>query len=80
LIGGGNTLARLEDITVGAIVTGLAGNATVSVVAVRWHGNNAITVTFKNSAGNVAEQILYREDAVEILMFTERLMGRRQHL
>jgi len=66
LIGGGNTLARLEDITVGANVTGLAGNASVSVVAVKWHGNNAITVTFKNSAGIVAEQILYREDEVRI--------------
>jgi SNF2 family DNA or RNA helicase len=34
----------------------------VSVVAVKWHGTNAMTVTFKNAAGNVAEQILYRED------------------
>ena len=55
-------MARLEDITVGASVTGLAGNVSVSVVAVKWHGTNAITVTFKNNTGSVAEQILYRED------------------
>ncbi|MCK9286310.1 MAG: SNF2-related protein [Sphaerochaetaceae bacterium] len=55
-------MARLEDITVGVNVIGIAGNMPVSVVAVKWHGTNAMTVTFKNAAGNVAEQILYRED------------------
>jgi SNF2 family DNA or RNA helicase len=55
-------MARLEDITIGASVVGIAGGSPVSVVAVKWHGTNAMTVTFKNAAGNVAEQILYRED------------------
>ncbi|MDR1764640.1 MAG: hypothetical protein LBR77_00795 [Lachnospiraceae bacterium] len=55
-------MARLEDITVGASVAGIAGGSPVSVVAVKWHGTNAMTVTFKNAAGHVAEQILYRED------------------
>lgn len=55
-------MARLEDITVGSSVVGIAGNQSVSVVAIKWHGTNAMTVTFKNAAGNVAEQILYRED------------------
>ena len=55
-------MARLEDITVGANVAGIARGAPVSIVAVKWHGTNAMTVTFKNAAGNVAEQILYRED------------------
>ena len=55
-------MARLEDITIGTSVTGLAGGSSVSVVAVKWHGTNAMTVTFRNASGNVAEQILYRED------------------
>jgi SNF2 family DNA or RNA helicase len=55
-------MARLEDITAGASVAGIAGGSSVSVVAVKWHGTNAMTVTFKNAAGNVAAQILYRED------------------
>ena len=37
-------MSRLEDITVGANVTGLSGNSTVSVIAVKWHGTNAMTV------------------------------------
>ena len=55
-------MAQLESITVGASVVGIAGNTAVSIVAVKWHGTNAITVTFKNNAGNVAEQLLYREN------------------
>ena len=59
-------MARLDDIVAGANVSGITENSTVSVVAVKWHGTNAITVTFKNNAGNVAEQILYREDEERI--------------
>ncbi len=55
-------MARLEEITVGANVVGIAGGSPVSVVAVKWHGTNAMTVTFKTAAGQVAEQILFRED------------------
>ncbi len=55
-------MARLEEITVGARVTGIADGKLVNVVAVKWHGTSALTVTFRNQAGNVAEQILYRED------------------
>jgi SNF2 family DNA or RNA helicase len=58
----GEKVARLEDITVGSSVTGITGSTPVSVVAVKWHGTNAMTITFKNNTGNVAEQILYRED------------------
>jgi SNF2 family DNA or RNA helicase len=59
-------MARLEDITVGSSVVGIAGNQPVNVVAVKWHGTNAMTVTFRNAAGNVAEQILYREDEARL--------------
>ena len=61
-------MAMLEEITVGTNVAGLAGNAPVSVVAVKWHGTNAMTVTFRNTAGNVAEQILYRDDEERLLI------------
>ncbi len=39
-------MARLEDITVGAGVIGIAGNASVAIVAVKWHGNAVLEVTF----------------------------------
>ncbi|MDR2655520.1 MAG: DUF3883 domain-containing protein [Oscillospiraceae bacterium] len=55
-------MAQLEDITVGASVVGVAGSAPVSVVAVKWHGNAALEVTFKDARGQLASQLLYRED------------------
>ena len=32
-------MARLEDVTVGSSVIGIAGNQPVNVVAVKWYGN-----------------------------------------
>jgi hypothetical protein len=55
-------MARLEDITVGANVVGIAGNVLVTVVAVKWYGNAVLEVTFKDSRGQLASQLLYRED------------------
>ena len=38
-------MAILEDVTVGASVSGIAGNSSaVQIVAVKWHGPNALTV------------------------------------
>jgi len=55
-------MARLEDLTVGASVTGLVGSASVSVVAAKWHGNAVLEITFKDAKGQLADQLLYRED------------------
>ena len=66
-------MARLEDITVGSSVAGIAGGASVDIVAVKWHGTNAMTVTFKSANGNVDEQIIYREDEEQITVLDEGL-------
>ena len=55
-------MARLEDITVGSSVTGIAGNQPVNVVAVKWYGSAVLEITFKNAQGQLASQLLYRED------------------
>ena len=60
-------MANLEDITVGANVSGIAGNSqTVQIVAVKWHSSNALTVTYRNPNGSVGEQVLFRENEVEL--------------
>ncbi len=66
-------MAKLEDITVGASVAGISGDASVSIVAVKWHGSNALTVTFKNSSGNVDEQVIYREDEEGLTVLDDSL-------
>ncbi|GHV35245.1 RNA helicase [Synergistales bacterium] len=55
-------MARLEDITVGASVIGVAGNAPVTVVAAKWYGDAVLEITFKDAKGQLANQLLYRED------------------
>lgn len=55
-------MAHLEDITVGSSVIGIAGNQPVTVVAVKWYGNAVLEITFKDTKGQLASQLLYRED------------------
>lgn len=59
-------MARLEDITVGASVVGIAGNMPVSVVAVKWYGSAVLEITFKDAHGQLASQLLYREDEEQL--------------
>lgn len=59
-------MARLEDVTVGSRLLGIAGNEPVSVVAVQWYGTNVIEITYKNSMGVPGTQLLYREDEINI--------------
>jgi len=69
-------MAQLEDIVIGANISGLAEGAPVSIVATKWHGTNAMTVTYRAVNGHIAEQILYREDEARIHVADRQL---RQH-
>ena len=55
-------MARLEEIIAGAKVSGIAGTAPVTIVAVKWHGNTVLEVTYKDSNGQVENQLLFRDD------------------
>jgi len=54
-------MARLEDLTRGATVKGILPDALVTVIDVAWHGDVAITLTYRDAAGHVAQEILYRD-------------------
>jgi len=66
-------VARLEDVTVGSRVAGITGNQHVSIVAVKWHGNAVLEITFKNDEGHVGSQLLYREDESRIVVADKSL-------
>ena len=57
---------RLEDLTVGALVHGLSSSGPVTVVATKWHGSVALTLTCRDAAGLVSERVLYRDDEVAL--------------
>ena len=55
-------MARLEELTPGARITGVLPEQPVAVVAAEWHGSNAITLTYRTDAGRTDAQLLYRDD------------------
>jgi len=66
-------MSRLEDIIVGGSISGVAGNQLVNVVAVKWYGNAVLEITFKDSKGQLASQLLYREDEERITVENKNL-------
>ncbi|MGE0539621.1 MAG: helicase-related protein [Dehalococcoidia bacterium] len=62
-------MIRLEDITHGATLRGLLPNGAVSVVSVTWFGSDALELTYKDAAGRLGNEILYRdrEPSLEII-------------
>jgi len=53
---------RLEELTPGARIRGVVPERTAEVVQVAWHGTEALTLTYRDEAGRVGEQLLYRDD------------------
>ncbi len=60
-------MARLEDLTKGALVRGVLAERAVRVVAVDWHGSNAVTLTYTDDAtGRPNQELLYRDDEARL--------------
>src|SRR5918994_1721320 len=53
---------KLEDLQPTAAIHGILPDATVTVVSVQWFGSEAVELTYKTSAGKVANELLYRHD------------------
>ena len=51
-------MARLEDLTKGALVRGVLGDRVVKVVDVAWHGSSAVTLTYTDELTGKADQEL----------------------
>jgi SNF2 family DNA or RNA helicase len=55
-------MTRLKDLRPKAAVRGILPDALVTVVSVQWFGSEALELTYKNAAGKVANELLYRHD------------------
>jgi SNF2 family DNA or RNA helicase len=62
-------MARLEDLKRGAAVKGILPDGFITVVDVSWIGSVAIELTYKDSKGKLANELIYRdrEHDLEIL-------------
>lgn len=57
---GKGVMAKLEEITRGALVEGILPGQSVAVVDIKWHGSEVVELTYKDSAGSVSNVLLYR--------------------
>jgi superfamily II DNA or RNA helicase len=55
-------MSKLEDLQPNASVRGILPYALVTVVNVQWFGSESLELTYKDAAGKVANQLLYRHD------------------
>ena len=59
--GGAFNVARLEDLKRGATAKGILPTSAVTVVDVQWLGSNAVELTYKDDAGHLGNELLYRD-------------------
>jgi hypothetical protein len=55
-------MSRLEDLTPGTSVNGILSDTLVTVVSVQWFGTDVTELTYKDAAGKLGSELLYRED------------------
>ncbi|MBI3912010.1 MAG: DUF3883 domain-containing protein [Armatimonadetes bacterium] len=54
-------MTRLEELTRGATVKGILPDSLVTVVDAKWYGSSALELTYKDAAGRLGHEILFRE-------------------
>ena len=71
---------KLEDVTPGAQITGITGDAPVTVVATTWIGGNALRLTYRTASQKLDERLLYRdhEPRLELAKQLRRLRPHRR--
>src|SRR5260221_9425555 len=65
------TIAHLEDLTKGALFSGVLADIPVTVVDVTWHGSDVLTLTYRTADGAVAERLVMREDETRLSIVEE---------
>jgi len=63
-------MTRLEDIKRGASIQGVHPTGLVTVVDVTWHGREAVTLTYRDAAGNSDSELLFRDDEARLQIVT----------
>jgi hypothetical protein len=54
-------MARLDEVTPGSLVNGILPDAATELISAKWHGSDVVEVVYKDSAGRVGTELLFRE-------------------
>ncbi|MBI5243152.1 MAG: DUF3883 domain-containing protein [Elusimicrobia bacterium] len=59
-------MSKLEELKPNASVRGILPECLVAVVNVQWFGSDALELTYKDPAGKVSNELLYRQDEARV--------------
>lgn len=65
---------KLDEIRVGSVLRGVVANHTITVDAIKWHGSQCLTLTFRDESGKSDSRLCYEDEAAD---FEEVAAGRR---
>ncbi len=64
-------MTRLEQIQPGAIIKGIFPDRQVTVIAVKHHGSDVLELTYKDSAGQLGNELIFRDREPTLEMMEE---------
>lgn len=59
---GENNMVKLEDLKENSQVNGILSNQTVTIITLKWRGDNAVEIFYKKPDGSVDNRLFYRSD------------------
>ena len=59
-------MLTLEQLTPSAAIRGIIPDALATVVNVQWYGSDSLELTYKDPAGRVNSQLLFRDDEARL--------------
>ena len=62
---------RLEDLTPGLRVTGVVPHEVVQIIFPQPHGVDAVELTYKTTAGDLGQQVVFRKDQDNLSRFAQ---------
>lgn len=54
-------MARFEELKRGALVRGVSPSGIITVIDLKWHGDSAVELTYKEDTGTVHSKLLFRD-------------------
>ena len=66
-------MTKLEELTAGTIVRGILPNHHITVINAKWHGSDAVELTYKDTNGKPYTEIVFRDDESTLEIVTEGL-------
>ncbi|GAB6925924.1 helicase-related protein [Rhodococcus erythropolis] len=57
---------QLEELKPGLRINGLIPAEVVTVIAVQWHGSDALELTYKTTVGGLGQQVIFRKNEAQL--------------